>query len=462
MQYFNSFVEIVGKNYYLEFLINPYDEKVDYYQQYILIKYQDEYYYEHNFDYVKNIHKRILNESLELYHKSMSEVLINLSIKNVDESIKFIDLLIKSLNYKIKILSNDIFIDDINSRYYSIIYDNFDDEPLKSYYDKKFSKVNSNKSDQIFLEKENEEYSSNYFINTLNYRFLLISSLPFKLYTIVQNFYIELLTLKSDIENKNKLNLNKNIDKLNMNNTYFSKFCNLIASNLVLSESTAIGVMIDLQNCCNEIKSEILLELSNNKINRNEFLEYKINEIQKLDYIKDFGVANLENWLIKYDISLDKILDNKISNLEFKNLIDIHYKDLKSFSPEKDLALLIQTDFYYYFCNFYADYIIDFFKSKMIINSPELKVNNQSETDNTNHLSVNQAVILLDKLGVFSLDYIENLPNTKKAKLVSLLLGKNEKNIKSAIEKLEQKKADITDAYNKDLNKIQHILDNLE
>lgn len=311
MQYFNSFVEIVGKNYYLEFLINPYDERVDYYQQYILILYQDEYYYEHNFDYIKNIQKRIINDSKELYHKSISEVLINLSNKNVDESIKFIDLLLKSLNYKIKILSNDIFIDDSNSRYYSIIYDNFDDVPFKSFYDKKYNNENPNQlEDMILTDKyfyyennitENSEYSSNYFIKTLNYRSVLLSSLPFKLYIIVQNFYIELLKLKTEIE--------------------------------------------------------------------------------------------------KTKIIHNPALDNSIIKEDSKYL---------------------------------------------------------------NQLSVNQAVILLDKLGVFSLDYIENLPNTKKAKLISLLLGKNEKNIKSAIEKLEQKKADITDAYKKDLDKIQHILDNLE
>ena len=37
----------------------------------------------------------------------------------------------------------------------------------------------------------------------------------------------------------------------------------------------------------------------------------------------------------------------------------------------------------------------------------------------------------------------ENVPNTKKAKIISQLLGKNEKNIKTSIEKLELKAENI-------------------
>ena len=84
------------------------------------------------------------------------------------------------------------------------------------------------------------------------------------------------------------------------------------------------------------------------------------------------------------------------------------------------------------------------------------------ETENTNQLSVNQAIILLDKLGVFTDKTFENVPNTKKAKLISQLIGKNDKNIKTAIEKLELKPSEITPNYQKDIDKIERILENLE
>ena len=42
------------------------------------------------------------------------------------------------------------------------------------------------------------------------------------------------------------------------------------------------------------------------------------------------------------------------------------------------------------------------------------------------------------------------------------MLGKNEKNIKTAIEKLELKPNDVKPNYQKDIDKIERILDNLE
>lgn len=84
------------------------------------------------------------------------------------------------------------------------------------------------------------------------------------------------------------------------------------------------------------------------------------------------------------------------------------------------------------------------------------------ETENANQLSVNQAIILLDRLGLFSSTMLENLPNTKKAKLISQLIGKNDKNIKTAIEKLELKPNEIKPNHQRDIDKIERLLNNLE
>lgn len=88
--------------------------------------------------------------------------------------------------------------------------------------------------------------------------------------------------------------------------------------------------------------------------------------------------------------------------------------------------------------------------------------NNDIIEDNSKQLSVNQIVILLDKLGFFSLDSLEDLPNTKKANLISQIIGKNEKNIKTAIERLELKPSELGSGYQNDIDKIQRILDKLE
>ena len=136
---------------------------------------------------------------------------------------------------------------------------------------------------------------------------------------------------------------------------------------------------------------------------------------------------------------------------------------MEKFSPEKDKAYNAQLDFYQFFCNYYANKLIEYFKSKMTIDeSIFFETETKTESENINQLSVNQAIILLDKLGVFNDKALENLSNVKKAKLISQLIGKNEKNIKTAIQKLELKPSEITPNYQKDIDKIERILENLE
>ena len=95
------------------------------------------------------------------------------------------------------------------------------------------------------------------------------------------------------------------------------------------------------------------------------------------------------------------------------------------------------------------------------IHSLETK-NSNSKTENTNQLTVNQAVILLDKLGVFADANFESKSNVSKSKIISLLTGRNQKNIKSAIEQLEIKPKDITPGYQSDLDKVQQLLDKMK
>jgi hypothetical protein len=110
-----------------------------------------------------------------------------------------------------------------------------------------------------------------------------------------------------------------------------------------------------------------------------------------------------------------------------------------------------------------AKKVIAFLESKRInSNKKSNMIENNDAIENGKQLTVNQAIILLDKLGVFTTDVLENVPNTKKALLISLLLGKNDKNIKTAIEKLELKSKGITTSYQRDLDKIQLLLNNLE
>lgn len=431
---------------------------------------------------------------------------------------------------------------------------------------------------------------------------------------------------------KQKAEENQTINTKKMT-TYFDLFCEIIDDHTILKKSTAIGVMIDLKKCIEEIKSETLKELPENIIKRNDYLDLKINEVEKRNYNKDADFSYIQKWLDEYKITVKDIIDMNFQKNPIEAVVDRHYNDMPAFSPEKDKAYQVQLDFYYFFCKMFSDYLILFFKSKKeikenietptiekpiietpmksftetilihfckeisnerdiyestfkqcydggikaytnrlqseitenILKLPSEKINpyldyvedkirktpyfdiepniikpwiekynlqhltfpflestdvkelismsikslglteddralmediqidfycyaamieaknmveyinskrpfkdrdarvvKPESADSTNQLTVNQAVILLDRLGVFSSDVLENMSNVKKAKIISFLIGKNEKNIKTSIEKLELKPSELTKNYQTDLDKISLLLSKLE
>lgn len=84
-----------------------------------------------------------------------------------------------------------------------------------------------------------------------------------------------------------------------------------------------------------------------------------------------------------------------------------------------------------------------------------------NEEENPKQLSVNQCVLLLDRLGAFTIE-IENWEKTKKAKLISSLIGRDEKNIKTSIEKLDKDPNELGPQHSKDLKKIEDLFNLLE
>lgn len=85
----------------------------------------------------------------------------------------------------------------------------------------------------------------------------------------------------------------------------------------------------------------------------------------------------------------------------------------------------------------------------------ESQINDKKE----NQLTANQIVILLDRLGLLAHPDIEDLSRSKQAELISLITGLNKKNLEKYIDKLEASKP--TKNYQKDINKIDKILDDL-
>lgn len=102
---------------------------------------------------------------------------------------------------------------------------------------------------------------------------------------------------------------------------------------------------------------------------------------------------------------------------------------------------------------------------RYIKSKPQESINKdkrQSELSATKQLTTNQIVLLLSQVGFFDIQIIANAPKTKQAQLISEITGLNHKNIKIAIEKLDKKPSELGENYQKDIDKIKHIYNNLE
>jgi hypothetical protein len=473
MQNVTNFINLLGENYYLDFIIQPYAEEVDYEKHFVLVHYQDKKYYEQTHEYIQIRQNEIINDAKSVFQKSISDIYLEVSKRKNEEIEKFLNFNIQAAKVKLNMLKNDFYVENEKSRYCAILYDDADTQTLETFFSKRdYSSTTTNIEIKSIIQKLNSGDSpknllpfntSDYFLEFHIQRYKLLSFLPFKLFHIGHRFVFELEKIKelSPVSKLKKAKLkveqSQSVSTMNKKDTYFDKFCELIDDYTILKKSTAIGVMIDLQLCLKEIKSETLAELQEKGVNRNDHLEFKINEVEKRNYDKNADIHYVKKWFNEYQIGLDPILNNSFQGNPIELVLNTHYNDMEKFSPEKDKAYNAQLDFYQYFCRYYASKLIEYFESKMTINE-----NIIIETENANQLSVNQAIILLDKLGVFSTDTFENKPNTKKAKLISQLLGKNEKNIKTSIEKLELKKSELGAGYQRDLDKVQQLLNNLE
>jgi hypothetical protein len=643
MQNVTNFINLLGENYYLDFIIEPYAEEVDYDKHFVLVHYQDKKYYEQTHEYIQIRQNEIINEVKSLFQKSISDIYLEVSKKKNSEIENFLNLNIKAANVKLNILKNDFYIENDNSRYFAILYDDADPQTLETFFSKRdYSTTTTNIEIRSIVQKLNSgniksplPYSdSDFFVEFHLQRYKLLSFLPFKLFHIAHRFIVELEKIKelSPVSKLNKAKINieqsQSGSTMNKKDTYFDKFCELIDDYTILKKSTAIGVMVDLEDCIKKIKSETLLELQNKTDHRDDYLDYLINEIEKQSYPKNANISYVQKWLDEYKISIEDIFNRDYRNNSIEAVIDRHYNDMDKFSSEKDKAHSVQLDFYQFICKHYADELIAYFNSKkdkkqsnipskpqtpmkpfkdeylnvfckeisderviketcfdlvyegivhyvpyleteiienllllgndkrddylnfaidkikktpfvgndkinidkwlkkynvsidefpkfsnkelshwlnryyngysetpndldfildiqidfycyaamveankMInfleskrtnVNKGNNKIENSDETENVNQLSVNQAIILLDRLGLFSSTMLENLPNTKKAKLISQLIGKNDKNIKTAIEKLELKASEIKPNHQRDIDKIERLLGNLE
>lgn len=156
-----------------------------------------------------------------------------------------------------------------------------------------------------------------------------------------------------------------------MTSANFKLFCNLLSENLILQTYTAFGVMVDLKNLLQGIKTDIYSELYTGNNNSSVYLELLLNEIEETDYPKKYDKVKIDQWLTKYNISLNEIFNQNIFKNQFHKVIDydtytgdniLVQNDKQNYHLYND-ALNIQNDFLIYFKCFYANEAINFINS---------------------------------------------------------------------------------------------------
>lgn len=385
MQSINSFLNLLGKNYYSEFLINVNSETIDFDSYIILVKYNGTYFYELNNNETLLKRKEIIIEIKKQYQQALNEIYSMLLSQDPSKLNSYLDLNIKAVKSHLNILKKDFYIDNNQSRYYSIVDDNPTIQDLETVYLENF------KNEEVEIDKKFFEIISNtdfkkvdsfYYLGFLYQRYKTLSFLPFSLFQIGKHFILELDKIKLMNREEIKEDTINSKSQSKMEDTYFSTFCEIIDDYTILKKSTAFGVMIDLQLYIKEIKSETLSELLEKGDNKNDYLDFKINEVEKQSYPKNADIFYVQKWLDEYNISIEDIFNKDFQNNTIEAVIGKNYKDMEKYSPERDKAYGVQLDFYQYFCKFYADELIAFFesrKNKIAANS-ELIPNKSNET----------------------------------------------------------------------------------
>lgn len=103
---------------------------------------------------------------------------------------------------------------------------------------------------------------------------------------------------------------------------------------------------------------------------------------------------------------------------------------------------------------------INYLEKKLKKNKKQKKKNYEEESPNQPSLTINQSVILLDQLGVFANPILESLSKVKQAQLIGQLINRNSKNVKTAIEKLDNSPHANGLNYKNDINIIQNLIEN--
>ena len=202
MKAVNSFIKSLGKNYYLDFIVDPNNEDV-YNSAYDLpIYYQNKFHYELSKNEIHLKRRGIINEVKSLYENALSEIYINLSSQDPENFDSFLIFNIEAIKLKLKILKADYYIESKQSRYYSII-ETYSEINELEFTDFTTSSMESEIQDYFYQFSKNFKYSK---IDSLDYiefffdRANVLSFLPYSLFLIAHKFAVELMKIQQIVQ----------------------------------------------------------------------------------------------------------------------------------------------------------------------------------------------------------------------------------------------------------------------
>lgn len=229
---------------------------------------------------------------------------------------------------------------------------------------------------------------------------------------------------------------------------YLNLFCEHLNDEAPLFEFTFNYYIKNIFNYyADKFKSEFINNITNSKdSNIDHYVDECIKQIKSTKFY-DLDNCLSEIWL--------KDCNLKIEEFPFSNdiIISKFVNEYGFYSEDEETSNELLIEFKKQLSKIECQNMIDFLNTHK--SNPAII----SDKENPKQITVNQAVILLDKLGVFADANFESKSNVSKAEIISQLIGRNFKNIKSAIEQLEIKPKEVTPRYQKDLDIVQQLLD---
>lgn len=203
MKAVNSFIKALGENYYFDFLTDAVAEEIDFFRYYLPVNYQNHYYYELLINEIHLKRREIIDNIKKLYLAALSQIYIELSSQDPDNFDSFLAFNIEAVKLQLKIIRSDFYVDDKQSRYFSII----DDNPLlQLLISRTQDRISSNEIElddkilKLIFDANFKKVKSIYNLEDLYGRSKALSFVPLSIFNIGHNFVVQLMKIQQIVQ----------------------------------------------------------------------------------------------------------------------------------------------------------------------------------------------------------------------------------------------------------------------